>query len=84
MAKRIDRAIHSNYRLYPTHCIAADRLDGNARFAGRYTADDVRRFDDYLDGQLAKINLPGKDEDFLRERLLTMYANPARNWYAAQ
>ena len=84
VAKRIDRAIHSNYRLYPTHCIAADRLDGNARFAGRYTADDVRRFDDYLDGQLAKINLPGKDEDFLRERLLTMYANPARNWYAAQ
>ena len=84
IAAHIDQGIHSNYRLYPTHCIAADRLDGNARFADRYTADDVRRFDDYLDGQLAKIDLPGKDEDFLRERLLTMYANPARNWYAAQ
>ena len=29
------------------------------------------------------IELPGKDEDYLRERMLTMYANPARNQAAA-
>ena len=28
---------------------------------------------------MAKIQLPDKDEAFLRQRLLTMYANPARN-----
>jgi hypothetical protein len=28
---------------------------------------------------LAKINIPNKDEDFLRERMLTMYANPGFN-----
>ena len=33
---------------------------------------------------MAKINIPNKDEDFLRERLLTMYANPVRNYMAAQ
>ena len=33
---------------------------------------------------MAKINIPNKDEAFLRERLLTMYANPVRNYMAAQ
>ena len=27
-------------------------------------------------GQLAKIDLPNKDEAYLRERILEMYANP--------
>jgi hypothetical protein len=32
---------------------------------------------------MAKINIPNKDEAFLRERMLTMYANPLRNHLAA-
>ncbi len=84
VARRMDRAIYRNYRLFPNNYIAADRLDGNGRFSGRYTAVDVQRFEAYIDGQLAKIDLPAKDEDYLRERLLTMYANPARNWLSAQ
>lgn len=83
VARRMDRAIHQNYRLYPNNYIAADRLDGDGRYAGRYTEADVRRFDAYIDEQLARIELPGKDEDYLRERMLTMYANPARNQAAA-
>jgi hypothetical protein len=42
------------------------------------------RFDNYLTGQLAKINIPDKDEVFLRERMLTMYANPVRNYLKAK
>ena len=34
-------------------------------------------------GQLAKIDLPNKDEAYLRERILEMYANPVRNYLAA-
>ena len=34
----------------------------------------------YLEGQMAKIELPQKDDAFLRERILTMYANPLRNY----
>ena len=33
--------------------------------------------------QLAKITLPNKDEAYLRQRLLEMYANPARNYLKA-
>ena len=49
-----------------------------------YTSDDVERFEKYLAGQLAKINIPNKDEAFLRERMLTMYANPLRNYLKAK
>jgi hypothetical protein len=49
-------------------------------FSNHYTAKDVECFEHYLQGQMAKINIPGKDEAFLRERLLTMYANPLKNY----
>ena len=42
-------------------------------------AKDKAFFDKYLQGQLAKIDLEKPDHQFLRERMLTMYANPARN-----
>ena len=48
-----------------------------------YTPSDVTRFEEYLSAQLAKIKIPNKDEAFLRERMLTMYANPLRNYLAA-
>lgn len=32
---------------------------------------------------MAKINIENKDEAYLRERMLTMYANPARNFIKA-
>ena len=34
-------------------------------------------------GQLERITLPNKDVDFLREKLLLMYANPLTNYLAA-
>ena len=33
--------------------------------------------------QLERITLPNKDVDFLREKLLLMYANPLTNYLAA-
>lgn len=75
----IDKEIHRNYRLYPNNYVAADLLAGENRFAGNYTPEDKARFEAYLAGQLAKIDLPGKDEPFLREKLLSMYANPLKN-----
>ncbi|MDO4929770.1 MAG: acyltransferase [Bacteroidales bacterium] len=84
VAARIDREIHRRYRLYPNNYLAADWLDGTTRWADHYTAADSDRFAQYLAGQLAKIDLPGKDEPFLRERILTMYANPLKNQVKAQ
>ena len=79
----IDRRIHANYRLYPNNYVAHDLLEGNDSFASHYTADDRQRFTAYIDRQLERIALPGKDLPFLREKLLLMYANPLKNHLAA-
>lgn len=79
IAEHIDKEIFRNYRLYPSNYIALDMLEGNEAHAGRYTAEDKAVFEKYLQGQITRIDIPNKDEAFLRERMLTMYANPARN-----
>ena len=80
LSQRIDQEIHAGYRLYPCNYIALDELDGNQAHADHYTSNDKDRFEQYLQDQLAKIKIPNKDEAFLRERILTMYANPLRNY----
>ena len=79
LAERMDREIHRNYVLYPCNYIALDELNGDNAYAAHYTNADKQKFEQYLAGQIAKIQLPNKDEAFLRERMLTMYANPVRN-----
>ncbi len=83
VARHIDREIHLGYRLYPNNYAAADLLRGNRDFADRYTSAERTAFEEYIAGRIALIDLPEKDEDYLRERLLTMYANPAINRQAA-
>lgn len=79
IAAHIDKQIHANYMLYPCNYIAVDMLAGNDALAANYTAEDKVAFEKYLAGRLAMIDIPNKDEAFLRERILTMYANPAKN-----
>ena len=83
VAQRMDHAIHHGYELFPCNYIAADLLSGNRHYADHYTQSDEKRFERYLQGQLAKIQLPEKDEVFLREMMLTMYANPLKNYLAS-
>ncbi len=80
ISENIDHALYTGYRLYPGNFIASDLLEGKPRHRSLYSAKDWKRFDDYLKGQLAKINIDNKDDAFLRERMLTMYANPVRNF----
>ena len=80
LAQGIDKEIHRNYRLYPGNFVAADLLkDSQEAQAPRYTPADKAAFETYLTERIGKVNLPNKDEKFLRERLLTMYANPVFN-----
>ncbi len=83
LGERMDRQIHQGYRLFPCNYIALDELNGDQANAAQYTAADKQRFEAYLTGQLAKVTLPEKDEPFLREKMLNMYANPVRNKLAA-
>ncbi len=84
LSQRMDNEIHRGYRLYPCNYIALDLLTNTKGFVSHYTDADMQRFEHYLAGQMAKITLPNKDEAYLRERLLTMYANPVRNQLSAK
>ena len=79
VAERMDKDIHQGYELFPCNYIALDELHGDAANAAHYTKADKQRFENYLAGQMVKITLDNKDEAFLRERILTMYANPLIN-----
>ena len=79
LAQRMDKDIHRGYQLFPCNYIALDMLNGNLDQTEHYSEADVANFEQYLTAQLAKVSLPNKDEAFLRERILTMYANPLRN-----
>ena len=79
IAELIDKHIHQNYHLYPCNYIAMDALNGDSKFADKYTEEDKAQFEGYLAKQMEKIDLPNKDMDFLRHYMLTMYANPAIN-----
>ncbi|MBQ3744355.1 MAG: acyltransferase [Prevotella sp.] len=83
VAERMDKDIHQGYELFPCNYIALDELHGDAANAAHYTKADKQRFENYLASQMAKIILDNKDEAFLRERILTMYANPLLNKLAA-
>ena len=79
----IDKEIHRNYTIYPGNYVAYDLLSGESRFKDKYTEEDKVRFEEYLSKQLAKIDIPNKDEEFLRGKLVAMYANPLRNYLVA-
>lgn len=82
-AKYIDKEIHRNYKIYANNYVAADLLTGKNYYANNYADADVKHFEEYLAAQIEKIDLPNKDIPFLRERMLTMYANPLFNYEKA-
>lgn len=81
VAQLIDTQIFSNYTLYPCNYVARDLLLGTEK--GGYSIAEKTEFETYLASRLSLINIPNKDEAFLRERILTMYANPLINHEAA-
>lgn len=83
IVRHIDREIHRHYQLFPNNYIAHDLLTGKDEQTAHYQPADKVNFERYLVEQLEKITVPQPDIAFLRERILTMYANPLRNYWAA-
>lgn len=79
VAAIVDRHIFKGYKIYPGNRIALDMLRGDNAQSKYYTPKEKQKFERYLDGQLKKITIPNPDWDYLRERILTMYANPLIN-----
>lgn len=78
-AAAIDKMIHANYQLFPNNYVAADLLSENQVFADKYTAEDKQTFVAYIEKQLQKIDIPNRDDAFLRSKMYQMYANPVYN-----
>lgn len=83
VAQHIDREIHRHYRLYPNNYVALDLLEGNQVHSSHYSDEEKGAFLQYVGDRIKMVEVPNKDEDYLRERILTMYANPARNYLLA-
>ncbi|MCD8395558.1 MAG: acyltransferase [Bacteroidales bacterium] len=83
----IDREIHCGYMIFPINYIAYDEISGEKRFAADYTEEEVKKVDEYIDAQLAKVDLPDLTPDdyaYMRQKMLEMYANPLTNKLRAQ
>lgn len=83
IAQHIDHEIHRNYKLYPCNYIASDMLSGTSNYGEIYSKEQAEKFEAYVAGQVAKVDLENKDEEFLTRMILTMYANPLRNYFKA-
>ena len=79
VAQRIDLNIHRGYEIFANNYVALDMLNGTTEHSSHYTEEEKSHFVAYLSQRIAMVDLADKDEAFLRERLLTMYANPLIN-----
>ncbi len=70
IAEHIDQEIHRGYTLYPCNLAAADTVA---------TGNKHEALEGYIAKKLSLVTLPNPDTDFLRQSILTMYANPAIN-----
>ena len=76
----IDKAIHSNYKIYTGNYVAYDLLNEDQRFIDKYTQEEKELFENYIQQQINKIkDIPNKDESFLKHKILEMYSNPLKN-----
>lgn len=82
----IDRTIHCGYRIFPCNYIAYDEVNNTREFESRYTRADVDSFNDYINRQLDRVDVPNitpDEREYMHGMMLTMYANPLKNHLAA-
>ena len=79
IAEIIDKEIYRRYRFYPCNYVAYDMLHNSVFFRTNYDLRDKMQFETYLQKQLEKICIPGKDDVYLRKKILEMYSNPLKN-----
>lgn len=80
----VDNEIHLGYKIYPINYIAADLLKENAAYADHYTPAECDAFDEYIERQIDKIDVPDltpADRHFLRKKCLKcMLIRYTTNW----
>lgn len=79
VAQHIDENIYQRYTFYPNNYVAADLLEKTDKRNEHYSVADQQKFQTYIAQQIARIELPHKDEAYLRTKMYEMYANPLLN-----
>jgi len=80
LASVIDKKILDGFRLYSSHYIAADILNGENRFSENYSADEKNAFKTYLEREISAVPASA-DRDAVLDNLLHIYANPVFRKY---
>ena len=78
MAQKIDDAVLSNYKLWPTNFIAYDIVHKTSTYSHMYTESEKSLFERRLEMRI------GLDNPIAFEGFLAMYANPVVNKLNAQ
>lgn len=79
VCETVDALLHEAMTLYPINYVAYDTKYQTSTYSHCYTEAEHASAMKYLNDQLAKIDIPNRDEAFLWDMLLTMYSNPALN-----
>ncbi len=75
----IDREIFQNYSFFPINYIAHDLMTDSQMFSFKYSNEEKQNFINYIDSQVEKIDIPKKDDNFLRNKIIEMYGNTVKN-----
>lgn len=84
VADLIDKEIFKNYEIYTINYIAYDILNNSKRFDDKYNPDEKNSFVEYVNKQVDKIEIENKDVDYLRTKIVEMYANILINHLSVQ
>lgn len=79
VCETVDALLHEAMTLYPINYVAYDTKYQTSTYSHCYTEAEHTSAMKYLNDQLAKIDIPNRDEAFLWDMLLTMYSNPVLN-----
>jgi hypothetical protein len=78
-AAAVDQLIHAHYHLFPNNYVAANMVTQSNQFEAHYTPEEKEQFIAYIEKQIQKIDLPNRDDAFVRAKMYEMYANPTLN-----
>ncbi len=78
IADMVDAQIYANYHLSPGNYIALDAINANNTHSDHYTQAQKDDFMAYIDSKIDTIG-PSADRQYLRQQMLTAYANPLIN-----
>lgn len=82
ISRIIDNAIHRSYEIFSINYIAFDELGHTKRFESKYTIEEQKEFMEYIDAQILRMevkDMTDEEYEYVRELILTMYANPLKN-----